>query len=342
MTRFSDDIYYYRHPYDANCVVFVFKDGPDLDFVDTGATLFGSVYLLWRMMLQDGLNPRNIRKIVHPHYHFDHTQADCFFQSRANNNAQDVPVYIPKADLHRTSPHFRSMDANLLELRHHFPNAPIKFFSSTLTQLRYTFEPLVFVQRPKNIHPLLDHQKISLGLREGIVYTTGGHTEGHSFIHINDADNILITSDHDALNEFTCNWGQTLEAVRLAERLQPDNVFVGHNPPRLGKKNATEFIASYFKQFRKFFIPIINSFHLNQQINLSRIAQTRMGWLYQISPVRLWIHMGLYAICKHFEALGMGKMSIQLPGELIFTILEDPTTVDWIEIIEKGIQKKKI
>jgi hypothetical protein len=52
--------------------------------------------------------------------------------------------------------------------------------------------------------------------------------------------------------------------------------------------------------------------------------------------------MGLYAICKHFEALGMGKMSIQLPGELIFTILEDPTTVDWIEIIEKGIQKKKI
>lgn len=334
--RILKDIFAYRHPLNANCVVFVFKDGPDLDFIDTGIARFGWTRRFWKDIQRDGLDPRNIRNIYHCHYHFDHVQSDVYFQIRATRHHNNVSVYIPKPDLFRTAPSYRLLDQNYLELRNHFPEAPLDFLTKVLWPLRYTFEPIIAAKRPKNIKSLLDGQKIQLGKRTGKVITTGGHTEGHSFIHINDEDNILVTSDHDALNEFTCNWKHTLEAVRIAEKIKPNNVFIGHNQPRIGSERALGFVNSYFGQFDKIFGPIMNMFRPNSTVNLTHIANLMMGWLHKVGPVRMWAHMSIYSICKYFEELKLGQIEIHPPGELVFRITENPEKYDLKHIIRYG------
>jgi glyoxylase-like metal-dependent hydrolase (beta-lactamase superfamily II) len=336
MTRIFEDLYYYRNPLNANCVVFVFKEGSSLDFIDTGIARLGLMRRVWQDMHKDGLDPRNIRRIYHCHYHFDHVQSDVFFQQRAVKHNGDVKVYVPRPDLYRTSPNYRLFDINYFELQRHFPETPPDFLLQMLYPLRYLMEPLLHAKTPENIQILDHNQKIELGKRTGIVYTTGGHTEGHSFIHINDADNILVSSDHDALNEFVCNWGKTLEAVRLAEKIHPDNVLVGHNPPKIGPEKAMGFISSYMTQFDKVFGPVVKLFRLNQTVNLTRIARKMMGYIHHIKPAFMWAHMSLYAICKYFEEVRLGKMRIISPGELVFEILEDPEKIDLLQLIKTG------
>ncbi len=346
MTKIFDDIYYYIHPVGANCNVYAFTDGNNIDLIDTGIKKLGIVNWLIRSMKKDGLNPANIRKIVHPHYHFDHTQADTYFQEKIIKNGKNTPVYIPTNDLFRSDKEFNLLSWNFNELLERFGESQ---FSRCFRNYRRAFRlggimfpKLVDVKTPYTIQELKDGQKIELGKRQAKVFSTGGHTEGHSFLHFYDEDNILYTGDHNALNEFTCDWGKTLESVRLAQRLNPDNVFIGHNAVKLGTERAQDWINSYFTQFEHIFAPIISNFKLNQTINLSNIISKMMGWVVKIKGLYLWANMAVYAIGKHLEELGLGTLHLHNlknnPEQFCFEfqITKDPEEVDLINLIKFG------
>jgi len=336
MPKLFDDIYYYQHPIGANCCVFVFKDGKDLDFIDTGISRARIVQNVWQGMLKDGLDPRRIRSIYHTHSHFDHVQADLFFQRKAFAGVDNVPVYVPKNDLHRMNADFSLATSNFQELYQHFPRYPFITMKSQIFQFQHIFEPLMRYKIPSNVQGLENLQKVRLGKHTATVYMTGGHTEGHSFFHIDDAENILVTGDHDALNEYTCNWRHTLEAVRLAEKLNPDNVFIGHNAPKLGHENAMKFINSYFKQYDEIFLPLFKHFYKGRRINLTKIILSKMGVVGKVKLAVFWAQMALFAICKYFEELKLGYMELVAPGELFFTITADPKEMDLLNMIRYG------
>jgi glyoxylase-like metal-dependent hydrolase (beta-lactamase superfamily II) len=336
MTKLFEDVYYYRHPIGANCNVYVFKDGLDLDVVDPGISRFGIIRNVWKGMLKDGLDPHHVRSIYHTHAHFDHVQADCIFQQKSHYSANPIPVYVPSLDLFRMKPSYNLLETNFGELHNHFPKFSFYHVRKLIYEMQFTLKPFMHYNIPQNIHSLENGQKITLGKRTGIVYSTGGHTEGHSFIYIPDDINFLLTGDHDALNEFTCNWQHTLESVRLAEKINPDNIGIGHNKARLGNKEAMNFVLSYFNQFDKLFGKLLPHFHKGRTINLTHIAHAELGWISKIGMADLWAHMGIYAICKYFEQLHLGTMDLKPPFVLTFTITEDPENIDLQRIIRYG------
>jgi glyoxylase-like metal-dependent hydrolase (beta-lactamase superfamily II) len=328
--KIFDDIWYYRYVVRSICNVYIFKDGPDLDFIDTGFRL-GTITGLLREIQKDGLDPRNIRSIFHGHWHFDHVQSDAFFQHQAVRHRGQVKVYVPRPDLFRTRPEYSIIASNFREMKNHFPNTSLDMFQGINRLGKFVFEPLINSEIPHNICPMDNEQKIQIGKRTATIHITGGHTEGHSFFHFNDADNILHTGDHDALNEFTCNWKHTLESVRLAQQLSPDNVFIGHNLVKFGHDKAMGFINGYFRQFDGIFAPMLPYFKRGQQINLTNIARRMMGWIGKIRPALLVLNMNLYAICKYFEELKIGTL---------FQIDQNPADIALLDIIRYGRRMK--
>ena len=288
-------------------------------------------------MLKDGLDPRRIRAIYHTHAHFDHVQADCFFQQQALSfSKHPIPVYVPRKDLFRMTPEYDVLKSNFGALYDHFPKFPFSVMRKMIFEAQIILVPSIHYKIPLNILPLDDQQLIQLGQRTGRVYWTGGHTEGHFFIHIPDDINFLLTGDHDAMNEFICNWHDVLNSVRLAASLNPDNVGIGHNKARIGHKSAMDFISSYFRQFDSIFAPMLKHFHKGRSISMSRIIRDKMGWLHKIGGVDLWAHMALFAIGKYLEELNLGYMTLSPPFELSFTITEDLEKIDLIHIIRYG------
>jgi glyoxylase-like metal-dependent hydrolase (beta-lactamase superfamily II) len=335
MTKIFDDIYYYKHPIGANANVYVFKDGADLDLIDTGIVKLRIVHNLWKQMRNDGLEPTNVRSIYHPHYHFDHVQADCFFQSKAIRHKNNVKVFVTEPDMFRTSPDFSLVDWNIKALTDQFHSFDMSKYKKLFYFAKMFFEKLVATPKPDNIEVLKDKQKVHLGKRTANVYITGGHTEGHAFFHFNDEDNILYTGDHDAMNEYSCDWGNILTSVRLGQKLQPDNVFIGHNSVRLGEKKAMGFINGYFDQMEQIFKPMLPKFKQNQVINLSKIIRAMMGWLYKIQGIDFWAHMAIFSIGKYLESLGIGNL-IHRNNEMQFQITTDVRDIDLMRIIKEG------
>jgi glyoxylase-like metal-dependent hydrolase (beta-lactamase superfamily II) len=334
--KIFDDIFYYRHPLGANANVYAFKDGGDIDLIDTGIGRFNLARRVWREMRQDGLEPTNIRRIIHPHYHFDHVQADSFFISRALKYKNNVEVFVPVPDIFRTKPDFSLTLWSRLALEKKLKPAQIEHFRKFNWFSRALFEPLVACKTQPDILTLIDGKNIALGKRKAKVYTTGGHTEGHSFLHIDDGDNILYTGDHDAMNEYSCDWGKILNSVRLAQKISPDNVFIGHNSVKLGKDKAMGFINGYFAQFEKIFAPILSLFKSGQTINLTKIIHAKMGWLRKIKIISIWAHMGLFAIAKYLEQNGLGTFEINEQNHFEFRIEKNPAEVDLISLIITG------
>ncbi len=344
--RLFEDIYYYKHPIGANCNVYAFLDGNHIDLIDTGVKKLRIVRWLLKEMKKDGLQPANVRKIIHPHYHFDHVQADSFFQTKIISNGDVVPVFVPENDLFRTTENFDLMKWNLNELKEKFgPELFHQYFNNYQRAFKLgglIFSKLIHVKTPKNIRGMKNGQKIQVGKREAKVISTGGHTEGHSFLFFDDEDKILYTGDHDALNEFTCDWGKTLESVRIAQSLKPDNVFIGHNNPKLGPNDARDWLSSYFTQFESIFAPILPKFREGQKINLSAIIRKMMGWISNMKGLDLWANMSIYAIGKHLEELGLGQIELGFDPEkakrfcFFFNITENPRKIDLINLIKNG------
>ncbi len=349
MTRLFEDIYYYKHPQGANCNVYAFLDGRDIDLIDTGIKKLGIVRNLLKQMRRDGLNPARIRKIVHPHYHFDHVQSDAFFQQKIVPKEKKVPVLVPENDLFRTESDFNLLQWNFRELIETFGAKSFKtHFRGYARAFRLgnaLFLPLIDVEQPNNIQTFSDGDKIALGKREAVVYSTGGHTEGHALLHFDDEDNILYTGDHDALNEFTCDWGKTLEAVRIAKSLKPDKVFIGHNSPKLETESAQSWLESYFTQFEQIFAPVLNRFEKGQEIKLSNIIRKMMGWVSKMKGLDLWANMSVFSIGKHLQELGLGTLELNSDSssrmgynqfQFTFEIELGADDVDLISLIKNG------
>ena len=358
-----ENVFYYRQPIGANCNVYAFKDGADIDLIDTGIDHFRLLEQVWKEMRKDGLDPTHVRNIFHPHYHFDHIQADRSWQEiiakkkriklRSIGSRKDgkdglwkkidgIPtVFVTEPDFFRTQPEFNLLQWNYQELRNHFGSIDEMNgqYRGTLFFANFLLYPLVDAKRPFNVEIMKNQTTIPIGNTEARVHITGGHTEGHAFLHFNDENNLLYTGDHDALNEFTCDWNKTLTSVRLAQKLNPDNVFIGHNKVRIGKKSAMGFIDGYFRQFDDIFSSLINHFHAGQELKLTRLIEKMGGWPTNIKGVKLFAHMPLYAICKYMEDMDIGKLEWQSHPkrpEMLFKIHKSPEEIDLLHKIRYG------
>jgi glyoxylase-like metal-dependent hydrolase (beta-lactamase superfamily II) len=329
--KLFDDIYYYRHPQGANCNVYVFRDGPEYDLIDTGISRLRIVDWLWREMRRDGIEPTAVRNIYHAHVHFDHVQSDVFFQTRARRHRGNVKVYCSREDRFRFSPRYRLMGSNVAFLEERFPGMA-RDFGGMLWLANVFFEPLLHCETPSNIHTYADGDTMMIGRRKARVYVTGGHTEGHAFFYFPEG-NILYTGDHDALNEFSCDWGKVLAAAALAERLDPDTVFIGHNAVKQGD-NAKRWVRHYFDQFRQYAVPLARVFRGGQTVDVFQLVSKMAGWAGKMGPVALFAVMSVSCILRHLESVGFGRCYYNAAKRsLVFEVAHSASADDLLELL---------
>ena len=315
--RVFEDIYYYCHPIGANCNVYAFKDGPFIDLIDTGISKLGILRWVISQMKKDGLSPSQVRNVFHTHYHFDHIQSNRYFEQKGSANGNHVQFFVPEPDIPRTLPNYSIINSNLKALLEIFPNITMDRYSRLIKPFHYFLWPqLISYKVPKVILPLKNGETVDLGKRKAKVIITGGHTEGHCFFQINDENNILVTGDHDAPNEFIVDWGKMIESVKIAEKINPDVVFIGHNPIRKGDA-ARDFIFGYRKRFRKLMEKISPIFKPGAKVNISTLIDKSMGYMKGLQSLRLFTFMRLFLFLKYFQKLGLVSLELK-DGNLFF------------------------
>jgi len=354
MTKIRDDIFGYVHPKGMNCIVYAFTDGKYLDLVDSGIAKLGINRWLWNQMKKDGLDPRYVRNIFHCHVHTDHVHADGFFQKhnliyngRDSNSSiiERIPIHVSEQDMHRYAPTYKILQQNFIELSEHFPNFPYKKYRGTMWFINHIFEPFMQYKIPKNLIPYHDEETITLGTRKAKVITTGGHTEGHSFFHINDSDNILVYSDAGVINEFTSDWKAVLNAIIISQRIDADCVLGGHDKISDGLENARDDLAGGRRRMNEVIKPIIDQLKVGAVINVTEVARKRVGGkLYKIKVVDFWAHMTIYSFCKFLEQLNLGKLNVDQNGIMWFNVTDvtsDSVQADLIRQIQSIEQTEK-
>jgi len=334
MTKIDDDIFYYRNPVNANCVVFAFMTGRgrEFDLIDTGTNLLGMQGILLRQMARDGLNPQNVRNIFHSHVHFDHVQCDTQFQRLAIPNKGNVKVYVAEPDHYRTQPDYSLWKVNMSHIANYFKEFPTAAFPGVYWQSRLVFDKILSWKTPSNIITYKDGDKLEIGQYSAKVYTTGGHTEGHSFFHIPEKG-ILVVGDNDALNETIVDFGCVIRSMEIARSLKPEMIFIGHNEPKLNSKLSTAWVDRWFKEFDHVLEMLKNTvFKNNVHVNITRIIQKMTGWLFKIEWVRFFTFMQLFVILKHLVKKGFGELILTADNQLYFH------TSDHIEDMELKLE----
>jgi glyoxylase-like metal-dependent hydrolase (beta-lactamase superfamily II) len=353
MTKIRDDIFVYVHPKGMNCIVYAFTDGKYLDLVDSGIAKLGVNRGVWNQMKKDGLDPRYVRNIFHCHIHTDHVHADTFFQKNnliyggsenSKSSPESIPIRYPDQDFHRYDPTYGVLRQNFTELSDHFPTFPYNKYRGTMWFIRHIFEPFMQYNIPKSLIPYHDGDKITLGTRQAKVIMTGGHTEGHSFFHINDSDNILVYSDAGVINEFTSDWKAVLKAIIVSQKIDADTVFGGHDTFSDGLEKARQDLAGGRKRMNDVIKPIVDQLKLGEKINATEAARKRVNKLYKIKVVDFWAHMTIYSFCKFLEQLNLGQLSVDPNGIMWFTVTNvtsDSAQADLIQQFNAIEQKEK-
>jgi hypothetical protein len=226
------------------------------------------------------------------------------------------------------------IQSNFLELQRHFGKKYKDPSLATTIFAKYVAQPLLFAyQRPENLHAYHDQDKIELGQRSARVYSTGGHTEGHSYFFINDEDKILMESDSGCINEYTSDWKRVLYAIILAEQLDPNNHLGGHDAIHLGHDRTYKELETMFSRFDTMFRPIAVQMRPQAKINLSQVAWRRVDWAYKIGIVLVWAQMAIYCIGKFLEELDLGLMNMDSHGEIIFETTSDSPKLEQFKAI---------
>lgn len=319
MTKINDDIFYYRHPLNANCVVFAYLTdyNNEFDLVDTGVKKLGLYRNLLKQMEKDGLNPCNVRNIFHTHVHFDHVQADALFQKFARKRDHDVKVYIPEPDLYRFQQNYSVIEYNIRFLTNYFKRFPTKAFPTMPFIARYLLDPLLKTPIPKNIRTFEDREEFLLGKCSAKAYITGGHTDGHAFFHIPELG-ILHTGDNDALNEFIVNFSSVIRSMQLANDLEPEMIFIGHNEPKQKREDAQNWIDRWFREF-DVVLNILKPFMKNStRFNITRIIEKMAGWAFKLEPVRFMAFMQLFVILRYLENKKFGTIQLDRKGKTMY------------------------
>jgi glyoxylase-like metal-dependent hydrolase (beta-lactamase superfamily II) len=334
MTKIQDDIYYFRNPINANCVVFAFKTGQrqEFDLIDTGTRLLGMEGILNRQMARDGLDPKNVRNIFHSHVHFDHIQADTLFQKRAVRNHGNVKVYVPEADYCRTQPDYSTWMTNMSDITKYFNRYSTNAFPNVNWQSRIVFDKILKCPTPANLIKYKNGDILEIGQYKPKVITTGGHTAGHSFFHFEE-NGILVVGDNDAVNETMVDFGCIIRSMEIAHELKPNMVFIGHNEPRLTAKSSIEWIERWFREYNRILATLQNTVLKNNiHVNITRIMQTMTGWLFNIEWVRFFTFMRLFVILKYLAKKGFGTIELTPDNVLYFH------TSDHIEDMELKLE----
>ncbi|MHA1819480.1 MAG: MBL fold metallo-hydrolase [Promethearchaeota archaeon] len=322
MTRIKRDIFYFRHPLDANCVVFAFLvennksdrlrplKEKEFDLIDTGIRKLGIYRNLLYQMRRDGLNPKNVRNIFHTHVHFDHVQMDTWFQEKAVKNKGNVNIYIPKPDLYRFNPKYRVIRTNIRYINEFFGNLPTKEFRSFLVEAKYILDPLMKYKTPKNIATFNDSEILHIGNYQAKAFTTGGHTEGHSLIYFPKPE-ILHTGDNDAVNELLVDFKGVMESMKIARKLNPKMIFIGHNGPKLNQKDAFNWIDRWFREYKKIAALFKKLMQNGREIDVTSIMKKMLGWSYSLGFIRFFGFMRIFVILKFLQDNGLGKMEVK-------------------------------
>ncbi|MBD3354255.1 MAG: MBL fold metallo-hydrolase [Candidatus Lokiarchaeota archaeon] len=318
MPKILDDIYYFRHPINANCVVFAFLtgNGREFDLIDTGIKKFGIFRTLLKQMRKDGLEPWDVRNVFHTHYHFDHVQCDRLFQQNARRNKNNVVVYAGKPDKYRTKPKFSIIQSNMNYLLAHFQHSAIKSFQLMPFVGKFLLDPFMKTKTPENIKFYEDQDEFLIGKYKAKVYLTGGHTEGHSFFYFPEIK-ALHTGDNNALNEFIVDFSAVIRSMQIARDLNPDMIFIGHNEPKTEKQDAYNWINTWFREFEgisDMLIPLIRN---DVRINITKIMKAMAGWTFKVEVIRFFAFMQLYVILHYLEMKKYGKIEL---GKNDFTL----------------------
>jgi glyoxylase-like metal-dependent hydrolase (beta-lactamase superfamily II) len=307
MPPIFEDIYAYVHPQDANCNVFVFKDGQDLDFIDTGVTLFGINFWLWKQLRKDGLEPTNIRNIFHCHIHPDHYQADLFFQQKAIKYRGKVNVYYPRKDGWRLQPNYRVLLSNFMELEKTLGTNPIAKKPITPIFAKLLAEPILKSNIPHNLIPYDHNQLLTIGNRKAKVIHTGGHTEGHSYLYFQ-KENILVNSDSGCINEFGSDFEKVLNAISIVEDMHPENLLGGHNAIHLGMNRSLGDIQAWGRRLSDVTRPLLIQMIPGKMINVTQVGWRRVGVLHRMGLVETWAEMTPYVCAKYLQKKGFGAL----------------------------------
>lgn len=342
MAKIFDDIYAYVHPKGANCIVYAFKDGNEFDILDSGVG--ASIILRWlrKSMIKDGLDPQNIRNIFHCHGHFDHIGGDVFFQKISTKNKDKVNIYFPKLDAHRFKQDFSIMQSNFSELYAHFPDFPNEKIRKVKVLMRFAEKTIMKYKIPEKLNAFNDGDILSIGQRKAKIITTGGHTEGHSFLVFQDSDNILANSDATCINEFTSDFGGLLRAFHELDILKPSNLFGGHDAYCLGEEKVKKDIHDGRKRIEDMLRPILEQCKPETKINISSIAYKRIGSFRRIGVANTWAHMTPFCIGKHLEQLGVGKLELTPACIMYFNVSGEETAKDRIDILRNIGENKEI
>lgn len=315
--QIANDIYAYIHPIGANCAVFAFKDGNDIDLLDTGIRWPFILNDVLKKMGRDGIDKRRVRNIIHTHVHFDHIQADIYFQKHAQQHHGNVQVFFPKADSYRFAPHYDTIRSNTAHLLQYFSPAATEHYHRVSIEMGLIFNSLFRYHAPANLVPFETGAKLTLGRYKANVWCTGGHTEGHAILWLPDAP-ALIVGDNDAINEPTCVFGKILESHRLCRDLYSrhfsDDLLLlrGHNAVLKGAKGR-EWNNNWFREFTSITSKLLPYFQRQYDagkitVNIGRILRLLTGYLGAISVVEFFAFMRVFVILKFLQEKGFGTM----------------------------------
>ncbi|MHA1732919.1 MAG: MBL fold metallo-hydrolase [Promethearchaeota archaeon] len=326
MVEIFDGVFAYIHPFGANCNVYAFKDpdGPQFDLVDTGLKLPFALRLVLKRMLKDGLDPRNLRDVYHTHGHFDHTQADAYFQRRARDRNPGVRIFCPEHDAFRFDPGFDLVDHSMRELLRYFPARKFREFRQTYWTMKLATRTLIRQPPVRRLTPLVDGQVVTLGGRQAQVLTTGGHTEGHSFLRFEE-DRILVVGDCDAPNETTVDFGKITASMLLARdvlaswdaRSDEYAILIGHNPVKRGRA-ALGWAEQYIEQFNQLFSALMGRTSGGATIDVTRLMERLGGYLLKLpfQLVRFFAFTRVFIVLKYLKERGYGSMRLG-PGDRV-------------------------
>lgn len=323
MTKLLDDVFYYRHPLNANCVVFAFLtgntigSGKEFDLIDTGINRFRIHYNVVKQMSKDGLDPRNVRNIFHGHYHFDHIQADMFFQKNARRNRDHnkggVKIYIPAPDEYRTKKGYGIGMTNIQYLTDYFGSSPARNFPTMPYFAKYAIDPFMKAEpldpKKNNVVFYRDAEEFIIGQYKAKVFQTGGHTEGHSFFYFPEI-NALHTGDNNALNEVLVDFGAVVKSMIIARDLKPELILIGHNEPRKNRVESEKWINQWFIEYGKVMDMLKPKMKNDAKMNITRLMQRMAGWMYKFEIVRFFAFMQMFVILRYLESKNYGRIEI--------------------------------